>query len=90
MSLDGSPALLKPCRKKAEFVKVFLERVSKGIDPLYVGELVREGIENDSHRKSLRRKPFARRSARKPWRPRCDGGPPAALHGGESCAAVSA
>ena len=23
------------------------ERVSKGIDPLYVGELVREGIEND-------------------------------------------
>jgi len=31
----------------AEFVKEFGERVSKGIDPLYVGELVREGIEND-------------------------------------------
>jgi NAD(P)-dependent dehydrogenase (short-subunit alcohol dehydrogenase family) len=31
----------------AEFVKEFSERVSKGIDPLYVGELVREGIEND-------------------------------------------
>ncbi len=31
----------------AEFVKVVNERVSKGIDPLYVGELVREGIEND-------------------------------------------
>ena len=31
----------------AEFIKVFSERVSKGIDPLYVGELVREGIEND-------------------------------------------
>src|SRR6201988_421466 len=31
----------------AEFVKEFQERVSKGIDPLYVGELVREGIEND-------------------------------------------
>jgi NAD(P)-dependent dehydrogenase (short-subunit alcohol dehydrogenase family) len=31
----------------AEFIKVFGERVSKGIDPLYVGELVREGIEND-------------------------------------------
>jgi NAD(P)-dependent dehydrogenase (short-subunit alcohol dehydrogenase family) len=31
----------------AEFVKEFRERVSKGIDPLYVGELVREGIEND-------------------------------------------
>ena len=31
----------------AEFIKEFQERVSKGIDPLYVGELVREGIEND-------------------------------------------
>jgi len=31
----------------AEFVKVVNDRVSKGIDPLYVGELVREGIEND-------------------------------------------
>jgi NAD(P)-dependent dehydrogenase (short-subunit alcohol dehydrogenase family) len=31
----------------AEFVKEFGERVSKGIDPLYVGELVREGIENN-------------------------------------------
>ena len=31
----------------AEFVKEFQDRVSKGIDPLYVGELVREGIEND-------------------------------------------
>jgi NAD(P)-dependent dehydrogenase (short-subunit alcohol dehydrogenase family) len=31
----------------AEFVKVVNERVSEGIDPLYVGELVREGIEND-------------------------------------------
>jgi NAD(P)-dependent dehydrogenase (short-subunit alcohol dehydrogenase family) len=31
----------------AEFVKVVNERVSAGIDPLYVGELVREGIEND-------------------------------------------
>ena len=32
---------------QAEFVKVLNERVSKGIDPFYVGELVREGIEND-------------------------------------------
>ncbi len=31
----------------AEFVKVVSERISKGIDPVYVGELVREGIEND-------------------------------------------
>jgi len=31
----------------AEFDKMMRERVSKGVDPLYVGELVREGIEND-------------------------------------------
>jgi NAD(P)-dependent dehydrogenase (short-subunit alcohol dehydrogenase family) len=31
----------------AEFVAMVRERVSQGIDPLYVGELVREGIEND-------------------------------------------
>ena len=31
----------------AEFVKEVSERISKGIDPVYVGELVREGIEND-------------------------------------------
>jgi len=31
----------------AEFIKMVAERVSNGIDPLYVGELVREGIEND-------------------------------------------
>ena len=30
-----------------EIVKMFEERVSAGIDPLYVGELVREGIEQD-------------------------------------------
>jgi NAD(P)-dependent dehydrogenase (short-subunit alcohol dehydrogenase family) len=32
---------------RAEFLKVVTERISNGIDPLYVGELVREGIEND-------------------------------------------
>jgi NAD(P)-dependent dehydrogenase (short-subunit alcohol dehydrogenase family) len=31
----------------AELYNEVSERVSKGIDPLYVGELVREGIEND-------------------------------------------
>jgi len=31
----------------AEFIKEIQERVSNGIDPRYVGELVREGIEND-------------------------------------------
>ncbi len=31
----------------AEFGKMITERVAHGIDPLYVGELVREGIEND-------------------------------------------
>jgi hypothetical protein len=30
-----------------ERVKQIAERVNGGIDPLYVGELVREGIEND-------------------------------------------
>lgn len=28
-------------------VELVRERVANGIDPLYVGELVREGIEND-------------------------------------------
>ena len=31
----------------AERVKSIRDRVAQGIDPLYVGELVREGIEND-------------------------------------------
>ena len=31
----------------AEFLKMVEDRVSTGIDPLYVGELVREGIEQD-------------------------------------------
>ena len=31
----------------ADIIKAIRERVSTGIDPLYVGELVREGIEND-------------------------------------------
>jgi NAD(P)-dependent dehydrogenase (short-subunit alcohol dehydrogenase family) len=34
-------------RPPAERVKVIRDRVDQGIDPLYVGELVREGIEND-------------------------------------------
>jgi NAD(P)-dependent dehydrogenase (short-subunit alcohol dehydrogenase family) len=32
---------------RAEFLKMVTERISNGIDPFYVGELVREGIEND-------------------------------------------
>jgi NAD(P)-dependent dehydrogenase (short-subunit alcohol dehydrogenase family) len=32
---------------RAEFVKAFRQRIDTGIDPLYVGELVREAIEND-------------------------------------------
>ncbi|TWT09966.1 SDR family NAD(P)-dependent oxidoreductase [Reyranella sp. CPCC 100927] len=31
----------------ADFIKAFQERTNNGIDPLYVGELVREAIEND-------------------------------------------
>jgi NAD(P)-dependent dehydrogenase (short-subunit alcohol dehydrogenase family) len=33
--------------QRAEEVKAFRERINTGIDPLYVGELVREAIEND-------------------------------------------
>ena len=32
---------------RAEFVKALQERINNGIDPLYVGELVREAIEGD-------------------------------------------
>jgi NAD(P)-dependent dehydrogenase (short-subunit alcohol dehydrogenase family) len=31
----------------AEFIKALRDRINNGIDPLYVGELVREAIEND-------------------------------------------
>ena len=33
--------------RRAEFIKSLQERINKGIDRLYVGELVREAIEND-------------------------------------------
>jgi NAD(P)-dependent dehydrogenase (short-subunit alcohol dehydrogenase family) len=32
---------------RAEFIRAFEGRINNGIDPLYVGELVREAIEND-------------------------------------------
>jgi NAD(P)-dependent dehydrogenase (short-subunit alcohol dehydrogenase family) len=32
---------------RAEFIKALQERINNGIDPVYVGELVREAIEND-------------------------------------------
>ncbi|MET4493445.1 SDR family NAD(P)-dependent oxidoreductase [Bradyrhizobium sp. LA7.1] len=32
---------------RADFIKALQERINHGIDPLYVGELVREAIEND-------------------------------------------
>jgi NAD(P)-dependent dehydrogenase (short-subunit alcohol dehydrogenase family) len=40
---DDKLAALQP----SDFVKMIRDRVSKGIDPFYVGELVREGVEND-------------------------------------------
>lgn len=40
----GAPPLNEAQRER---VTQLAERVSRGIDPLYVGELVREGIEND-------------------------------------------
>ena len=42
--VTGAPPLDDARRDR---VKQLTERVSRGIDPLYVGELVREGIEND-------------------------------------------
>jgi NAD(P)-dependent dehydrogenase (short-subunit alcohol dehydrogenase family) len=40
---DGALA----ARESSERFQWFLDRIAKGIDPSYVGELVREGIEND-------------------------------------------
>ena len=40
----GSPPTEGPV---ADFIKALQERTNNGIDPLYVGELVREAIEND-------------------------------------------
>ena len=40
----GRPPTTGP---RAERVKVLRDRIAQGIDPLYVGELVREAIEND-------------------------------------------
>lgn len=40
----GQPPATGP---RAERVKVIRDRIAQGIDPLYVGELVREAIEND-------------------------------------------
>jgi NAD(P)-dependent dehydrogenase (short-subunit alcohol dehydrogenase family) len=67
---------------RAEFVKMVEERVSKGIDPLFVGELVREGIEQDwsyiftdnefepliDERFAAIKQGFDRIRGRKPWR----------------------
>jgi NAD(P)-dependent dehydrogenase (short-subunit alcohol dehydrogenase family) len=44
---DRSVADLVTRGQTPERLKVLRERVSQGIDPFYVGELVREGIEND-------------------------------------------
>ena len=44
----GGIAAVSPTRPvSAEAGRAFRDRVEQGIDPLYVGELVREGIEND-------------------------------------------
>jgi hypothetical protein len=43
-SIDQGPGEAGPL---AERLKGIQDRVSQGIDPLYFGELVREGIEND-------------------------------------------
>jgi NAD(P)-dependent dehydrogenase (short-subunit alcohol dehydrogenase family) len=42
-AIDGAP----PTDRFLEQIKMIGERVAQGIDPQYVGELVREGVEND-------------------------------------------
>jgi hypothetical protein len=44
---DRSVADLVTRGLTSERLRALRERVSQGIDPFYVGELVREGIEND-------------------------------------------
>src|SRR5258707_122477 len=40
----GRPPATGPVAERIKFIR---DRVAQGIDPLYVGELVREGVEND-------------------------------------------
>ena len=40
----GQPPATGPIAERIKFIR---DRVDQGIDPLYVGELVREGVEND-------------------------------------------
>ena len=40
----GRPPATGPVAERIKFIR---DRVGQGIDPLYVGELVREGVEND-------------------------------------------
>jgi NAD(P)-dependent dehydrogenase (short-subunit alcohol dehydrogenase family) len=40
----GQPPTTGPVAERVKFIR---DRVDQGIDPLYVGELVREGVEND-------------------------------------------
>ena len=44
---DRPPAESLAAMRSSDMFKMMQERVSHGIDPAYVGELVREGIEND-------------------------------------------
>jgi NAD(P)-dependent dehydrogenase (short-subunit alcohol dehydrogenase family) len=44
---DGAVQALPTSGPFAEHINMIRERVSQGIDPLYAGELVREGVEND-------------------------------------------
>ncbi len=44
---DRPPAEALAAMRSSDMFKMIQERVSQGLDPLYVGELVREGVEND-------------------------------------------
>lgn len=44
---DGAVGAMPTSCPSASLLNLVRERVSQGIDPSYVGELVREGVEND-------------------------------------------
>lgn len=44
---EGAMPAMPTSGPRAEYINMVRERISQGIDPIYVGELVREGVEND-------------------------------------------
>jgi NAD(P)-dependent dehydrogenase (short-subunit alcohol dehydrogenase family) len=47
MRFEGEVGALPTSGPRAEQINMIRERISQGIDPIYAGELVREGVEKD-------------------------------------------